>query len=239
MQDEIRYSLAGFAMLEGCSSCAQSRPQELLVYLKESPLELYVPATRDEIALDFSGTVVFCASCDSRRREKVCNVCKERKAPAEFSRDRHAPHELHEECRRCREKMARSTGFKWNPRTQCSTCGHFKVEKEFPLRKKVRLTSCKECVSKSTRSYVQRVAKQGRSEAREYARWSASSTRCMNCEVLGVRFYHPSKSGSGGIMGATFDSMEEIDLRISEMVALCDTCRSSIERGKVKTHLFD
>lgn len=75
--------------------------------------------------------------------------------------------------------------------------------------------------------------------AKNYVAAARVTTKCGQCNQLGVEFYHPAPDRTGKLMVAGFVSMGEIDSRIDDMIPLCMICKPLIEKGKLKTHLFD
>lgn len=76
-------------------------------------------------------------------------------------------------------------------------------------------------------------------EAAKYVSAARSTTRCGQCNHLGVEFYYFSRDRNGKFMVAGFTTMGDIDSRIDDMVPMCHVCKPLIEKGKLKTHLFD
>lgn len=245
-RESIKNYLDGVAMLSGCSMCPESRPDALAFYLpREQKLKPFKPRSIPTARLIASKCLILCSTCKPKAFApapgtlKTCMRCKLALPVEEFGANRYNIDGLQKECRPCRKVVNHEYYLRNVPSRKCQDCGVEKPETAFRIQKRRRSPLCEDCllVHQGCPPRVDPV--EARRTAKRHAATAAAGTRCMHCDTLGVDFYHPSRGNTGELLKATFDTMEEIDLRIAEMVALCGVCKTSIEREKIKTELFD
>lgn len=245
-RESIKNYLDGVAMLSGCSMCPESRPEALDFYLQgEKNLRPFKPRSIPTARIIAPKCLILCSTCKPKAFApapgtlKKCMRCKLLLPVAEFGANRYNIDGLQKECRPCRKVVNHEHYLRNVPSRKCQGCEVEKPETAFRIQKRRRSPLCEDCLLVH-QGFPPRIdPTSARRTAKEYALRAAESTRCMHCEALGVDFYHPSRGNTGELLKATFDTMEEIDLRIAEMVALCKTCKTGIECGKIKTELFD